>query len=166
MDYPVKTFNRYMNEAVDGEKSNITFLRRIRRDLFNTKIVLFLRKSFLYTKGENNMNANVVNLEIDDYLDLYLLAGQMGDKSWQDDILETLTHYEKNKSIEDPVLIIHNLWLEHRKINTELLDLYRLLRQDPDNDVLLQKVAVLKKQKVDVCRKLYSGEKKTRHYIL
>ncbi|WP_394231407.1 hypothetical protein [Niallia oryzisoli] len=112
------------------------------------------------------MNANVVNLEIDDYLDLYLLAGQMGDKSWQNDILNALEHYEENKSNEDPVLIIHNLWLEHRKINTELLDTYRLLRQDPDNDVLQQRVSILKKQKVEVCRKLYSGEKRAHHYIL
>ncbi|KAA9021636.1 hypothetical protein [Niallia endozanthoxylica] len=112
------------------------------------------------------MNTNVENLEIDDYLDLYLLAGKMGDKLWQQDILEVLKNYEKNKSSEDPVLIIHNLWLEHRKINTELLDLYRELRKEPENEELKARIAVLKKQKVAVCRKLYSGEKKNHHYIL
>ncbi|WP_071394422.1 hypothetical protein [Bacillus tuaregi] len=112
------------------------------------------------------MNANKVNLEIDDYLDLFLLAGQMGDKEWQQEIMEVLNHYEENKAKEDPVLRIHNLWLEHRKINTELIDLYRQLRQEPDNEILKSTISVLKKQKIAVCRKLYSDEKKSRHYIL
>ncbi|WP_338447996.1 hypothetical protein R4Z09_17300 [Niallia oryzisoli] len=112
------------------------------------------------------MLVNGVSLEVDDYLDLYLLAGQMGDKAWQQEILEALNNYEKNEVEEDPVLMIHNLWLEHRKINTELLDLYRQLRQDPDNGQLQDQISVLKKEKVAVCRKLYSDEKKSRHYIL
>lgn len=40
-----------------------------------------------------DLNKEKMNLETDDYLDLYLIAGKLEDKEWQQDILKQLQNY-------------------------------------------------------------------------
>ena len=39
------------------------------------------------------MYTGKVNLEVDDYLDLYLVAGKLADQEWQQEIINKLQNY-------------------------------------------------------------------------
>jgi hypothetical protein len=107
------------------------------------------------------MNLKEANLNVDDYLDLYLLAGSLSDKSWQDEMMNKL---QNGHSKIDPALEIHNLWIEYKKVNIELLDLYQQLRNQSSNKELHKKVEVLKQQRMSLSRKIYSKEIKSEHH--
>jgi hypothetical protein len=110
------------------------------------------------------MNLKEANLNVDDYLDLYLLAGSLSDKSWQDEMMKKLQNFQNEHSKIDPVLEIHNLWIEYKKVNIELLDLYQQLRNQSSNKELHKKAEVLKQQRMSLSRKIYSVEKKSEHH--
>ena len=106
------------------------------------------------------MNLKEANLNVDDYLDLYLLAGSLSDQLWQDEMMTKLQNFQ-NEHAKDPVLEIHNLWKEYKKVNTELLDLYHQLRSQASNRELHKKAEVLKQQRMSLSRKIYSVEGKS-----
>src|SRR4051794_34238660 len=110
------------------------------------------------------MNLKAANLNVDDYLDLYLLAGSLSDKSWQDEMMSKLQKFQSEHSKIDPALEIHNLWIEYKKVNIELLDLYQQLRNQSSNKELHKKAEVLKQQRVSLSRKIYSKEIKSEHH--
>jgi hypothetical protein len=101
-----------------------------------------------------------VLLEVNDYLDLYLLAGALGDKLWQDEMITKLETLKSESNQEDPILEIHNLWLEYKKINAELIDLYHQLRKDSTNEGLHREVGELKRRRMDICHKIYDREQR------
>ncbi|MCQ6275031.1 hypothetical protein JMM81_08660 [Bacillus sp. V3B] len=109
------------------------------------------------------MNLKEANLNIDDYLDLYLLAGSLEDQTWQDEMMKKLQNFQ-NEPVQDPALEIDNLWKEYKKVNIELLDLYHQLRNQASNKELHKKAEVLKKQRMSLSRKIYSEEKKSKHH--
>jgi hypothetical protein len=78
------------------------------------------------------MGVNETYSEINGYLDLYLLAGSLGDKQWQEEVLVQLQEVIMEQN-EDPSLTINNLWEEYKMINVELLDLYNQLRNHSSN---------------------------------
>ena len=81
-------------------------------------------------------------LEVNDYLDLYLFAKNIGDQAWQEEILQKLQNYNQNHF--DQTQIIHNLWTEFQRINEKILKLYQELRTDSSNSYLPEKIMVLK----------------------
>ena len=97
-------------------------------------------------------------LEVNDYLDLYLLAGSLGDKLWQNEMITKLETLKNESSQVDPVLEIHNLWLEYKHITAELMDLYHQLLKDSTNEELHKKVGELKRRRMDICHKIYDRE--------
>jgi hypothetical protein len=47
-------------------------------------------------KGVFKMNAGELNLAVDDYLDLYLVAGKLDDQKWQQEIIAKLHNFGNN----------------------------------------------------------------------
>jgi len=102
-------------------------------------------------------------LTVDQYLDLYLLAGELGDQLWQNEIMEKLNNGEY---ITEHSLKIRNLWDEYKKVNMEMLDLYRQLQKDASNEALTEKFRALKQQRIILNRQIHKEEKKSQlqHY--
>src|SRR3954465_7118336 len=105
------------------------------------------------------MNLKRTNLTVDDYLDLYLLAGSLSDQIWQDEVMNKLQNFQSEHSQIDSALEIHNLWKEYKKVNIELLDLYQQLRTQSSNKELHKKAEILKQQRMSLSRKIYSVER-------
>ena len=109
------------------------------------------------------MGANETYSEINGYLDLYLLAGSLGDKQWQEEVLVQLQEVIMEQN-EDPSLTINNLWEEYKMINTELLDLYNQLRNHSSNKELHKKVWELKQVRMALSRKIHDAEHKLKQH--
>ena len=67
------------------------------------------------------MNHNQIYLDSNDYLDLYLIAGHLGDKSWQGEIIEALKNNEHLKSNQGKSFEIELLWQEYQQVNMRFL---------------------------------------------
>ena len=65
-----------------------------------------------------------IKFEVDDFLDLYLLAEQLGDKGWQGEIIKQLKNPTDEIVEEDQLLTIHNLWLEKHLEDHPALDIF------------------------------------------
>jgi hypothetical protein len=109
------------------------------------------------------MGANETYSEINGYLDLYLLAGSLGDKQWQEELLVQLQKVQMKQN-EDPTLTINNLWEEYKMINIELLDLYNQLRNQSPNRALHKKVRELKQERMSIRRKIHDIEHKLKQH--
>ncbi len=103
------------------------------------------------------MNKKEAYLEIDDYLDLYLLTGGLGDNNWQEEVLIQLQNVQ-NRDNEEPKLTINDLWEEYKMINAELLDLYSELRDHSPDKELYKKIEELKQERISVSKKIHSEE--------
>ncbi|RUS47267.1 hypothetical protein [Cohnella sp. AR92] len=67
---------------------------------------------------------------INDHLDLYNHALQIGDSAWQEQILDTLNQKEEAIRLLVNVLILQKLWDRFDAINRLMLSLYDLARED------------------------------------
>jgi hypothetical protein len=104
-------------------------------------------------------------LEENDYLDLYLLAGSLKDKSWQKEIIEKLKHYHPDGKIHREMsLTIQKLWKEYRMINIEILDLYHQLRNHTENEKLNGKISLLENKRRFLIKKIHAVENKLQHH--
>ena len=112
-----------------------------------------LKENVFYKKGVCMLNNEGTILEVNDYLDLYLLAKSLGDQAWQEEIITNLQNYnqhqvEQNKSI-------HNLWSEFKRLNEKILELYQELRTDSTNNSYLEeRIMDLKQKRVKITRQL------------
>ena len=109
------------------------------------------------------MKANETYSEINGYLDLYILAGSLGDKQWQEEVLVQLQKVLMEQN-EDHSVTINNLWEEYKMINAELLDLYNQLRNQSSNRELHKKVWKLKQKRLSVSRKIHDAEHKSKQH--
>ena len=100
------------------------------------------------------MNKKEAYLEIDDYLDLFLLARNIGDILWQNEILEKLKNFSNESYLKNQSLDIDTLWEKYKHINEEILTLYHQLRNHPKNDDLLEKIMNLKQQRILLGRQM------------
>jgi hypothetical protein len=126
------------------------------RCLFYIKSSLLKEKIFKKGRGIC-MNKKEAYLEIDDYLDLFLLAGGLGDNNWQEEVLIQLQNVQNRKNVE-PKLTINDLWEEYKMINAELLDLYNELRDHSPDKELYKKIEELKQERISVSKKIHSEE--------
>ena len=104
-----------------------------------------------------------MKLKVDDYLDLYLLAEQLGDKAWQKEIIKQLKNPTHEIVEEDQSLTIHNLWLEYKSINTDILELYNKLKYSTVEEDLLGKINKLKEKRLNLTHKISKEERKIQH---
>jgi lipase chaperone LimK len=130
------------------------------RCLFYIKSSLLKEKIFKKGRGIC-MNKKEAYLEIDDYLDLFLLAGGLGDNNWQEEVLIQLQNVQNRKNVE-PKLTINDLWEEYKMINAELLDLYNELRDHSPDKELYKKIEELKQERMSVSKKIHSEEIKSK----
>lgn len=104
-----------------------------------------------------------IKFEVDDFLDLYLLAEQLGDKGWQEEIIKQLKNPTDEIVEEDQLLTIHNLWLEYKSINIDILELYNKLKYSTTEEDLLGKINELKEKRLSLTHKISKEERKLQH---
>ncbi|ACT00874.1 hypothetical protein [Paenibacillus sp. JDR-2] len=92
---------------------------------------------------------------INDYLDLYNYAKQIGDQEWQRDISRSLAGWKEQASQQALSMKAAELWRKFDVINRKMLDLYRQLRNSDDSSdlkTLREEVWLLKLQRVELSR--------------
>ena len=124
--------------------NDVRFFEQIRKELF-----------FVVKKS--------IKFEVDDYLDLYLLAEQLGDKGWQEEIIKQLKNPTHEIVEEDQLLTIHNLWLEYKSINIDILELYNKLKYNTTEEDLFGKINELKEKRLSLTHKISKEERKLQH---
>ncbi|MBB6443599.1 hypothetical protein [Bacillus benzoevorans] len=110
------------------------------------------------------MIMNETFLEVNDYLDLYLLAGSLQDKAWQQQIIGKMQDLPKEKVQREKSLNIDELAKEFRMINTDILDLYHQLHRDPENAGLRDMVSRLEQRRKYLMKKIHAVETKLQHH--
>lgn len=103
-------------------------------------------------------------LEVNDYLDLYLIAKSLHDKSWQQEIIEKLKDVPKGDIQKEISSNIDKLTGEFRMVNTDILDLYRQLRKEPGNINLRNKLARLEQTSKYLRKKIHMEENRLEHH--
>lgn len=104
-------------------------------------------------------------LEVNDYLDLFLLARSLNDKSWQQEIIGKLKDFPKeNIQKKELTLTIDKLTEEFRTVNMNILDVYRELRKDPGNIHLRNKLARLEQTSKYLSKKIRMEENRLEHH--
>jgi hypothetical protein len=103
--------------------------------------------------------SKVADAWINDYLDLYNFAGQLGDVEWQNEILSNLKIAKIEIQKETYAKKRDELWQKFDYINQELLSLYQKIRQSQlENEVekLKSQVWELKLQRILISKEIYS----------
>jgi hypothetical protein len=103
------------------------------------------------------VNREEINLVVDDLLDLYLLAGSLGDDLWKDEMLKKLQNQPKVNSTLSPAL--QRLWVEYKKVNMEILNLYNQIKSRKFTEALQEKIWNLKNQRMELSRKISVEER-------
>ncbi|NIK67521.1 hypothetical protein [Paenibacillus sp. BK720] len=92
---------------------------------------------------------------INDYLDLYNYAEQIGDLEWQQEITRSLAAWKEQTNQHGLSMKAAELWRKFDVINRKMLDLYRQLRNSDDSSdlkTLREEVWLLKLQRVELSR--------------
>ncbi|WP_336771709.1 hypothetical protein [Paenibacillus sp. MMO-58] len=92
---------------------------------------------------------------INDYLDLYNYAKQIGDLEWQQEITRSLAGWKEQACQQALSVKAAELWRKFDVINRKMLDLYRQLRNSDDSSdlkTLREEVWLLKLQRVELSR--------------
>jgi recombinational DNA repair protein RecR len=103
------------------------------------------------------MNIQEIKLQINDYLDLYLYAGIMGDKLWQQETIEKLKNIVTEK-IQKPT-DLNKLMIRYKRINEEILTIYHQMKQQSTHHYLEEKLRELKQQRLILGRQICSAAK-------
>lgn len=94
-------------------------------------------------------------LDVDDYLDLYLLAGKLSDSSWQEEIKKKLQNYQY-----DSTLTLRSLWQKYKKVNLDIIALYQQVQKQPFNEELGKRILNLKQERMELSRQIHIEEGK------
>lgn len=103
----------------------------------------------------------VAHLNSDDYLDLYLFAQKIGDKIWQNEIMMKLRDVTNGRTEEIQSLDRYGLWENYQKVNSEIIALYRKLRDrsSNENDYLREEIMKLKQERDAIGRQMNLANK-------
>lgn len=98
------------------------------------------------------MKNNKTFLTVDEYLDLYLFAKNLGDIHWQNEIIEQLKNHNQKT---DKTWEIQALWESFERVNTKILALYKELRNDSAaSEAIGEKLWTLKQQRIEISREI------------
>ncbi|MCK9857222.1 hypothetical protein [Paenibacillus sp. ATY16] len=92
---------------------------------------------------------------INDYLDLFNYAKQIGDLEWQQEITRSLAGWKEQTSQQALSTKAAELWRKFDVINRKMIDLYQQLRNSDDSSdlkTLREEVWLLKLQRVELSR--------------
>lgn len=103
-------------------------------------------------------------LDINDYLDLYLIAGHLGDENWQGEIIEALKNNEHLQSMQGKSFEL--LWQEYQQVNMQILEIYKQVQSQAFDEELQEKVLLLKQKRIELSRKIQKkqGNSKRHNY--
>lgn len=99
-------------------------------------------------------------LEVNDYLDLFILAGNLGDKRWQQEIIVKLQNRQTQETRNVESATLDQLWIEYKKINQSIHELYNQLQTMPFNHDLQEIMWNLKQQRLELGRKINMEERR------
>lgn len=93
---------------------------------------------------------------IDDHLDLYNLAVELGDTAWQEELKTALDDHRQRVAQELKQRKKDQLWRRYDSINELLIELYSELRSNEhkDHQQLMSKLMILKQQRLEISRQL------------
>lgn len=97
-------------------------------------------------KGDLKVNERI-QLDVNDYLDLYLFVKKTGDTIWQEEIIVKLKNKSSKESLQHSV-DIDTLWKKLREINQEIGIIYKQLQSDYSNTELQGMLLNLKQQRI------------------
>ena len=98
-------------------------------------------------------------LSVDDYLDLYLLAKELKDETWQQEILSALK-MQQNRSFEDKQsALVQEIWENFKQLNEDISFAYRLIQEEPTNEQFQAKLRHLRERRITLSRELYLAKK-------
>jgi hypothetical protein len=95
-----------------------------------------------------------IELNVNDYLDLYLFAKKIGDTPWQNEIIEKLRNFSTERSIKNQPLEKDILWKKYKMINEEIYTLYQEIQNPFTNEELQEKIMDLKQQRILLGRQI------------
>jgi len=108
------------------------------------------------------MDRDNTYLEVNDYLDLYLLAKNLGDQTWQQELLKKLENYQSEEEMKQGrEMSAYGLLDRYKEINTQIIDLYRNLYNNQSDQEIKQEIKELKRELIAISRKLYEAERST-----
>lgn len=112
------------------------------------------------------MDHNQIYLDSNDYLDLYLIAGHLGDKNWQGEIIEALKNKEHLKTNQGKPFEIELLWKEYQHVNLQILKIYKQVQSQAFDEELQEKVLFLKQKRIELSREIQKKQRtsKPHHY--
>ena len=110
------------------------------------------------------MNHNQIYLDSNDYLDLYLIAGHLGDKSWQGEIIEALKNNEHLKSNQGKSFEIESLWQEYQQVNMRILEIYKQVQSQAFDEELQEKVLLLKQKRIELSSKIQKKQRNSKRH--
>ncbi len=96
---------------------------------------------------------------MDDYLDLYNLAKQLGDLEWQEQLLEAMRQREASEHEEALRSARDELWQQFNTVNHQMMELIAHLKQSStpeEEDAIRELIGTLKQQRMDLAKKIKS----------
>src|SRR6478609_2093912 len=115
---------------------------------------------FIDKKGEYRMNKKI-ELNVNDYLDLYLLAKDLGDTIWQLEIIEQLDALTTGRPIKNQPLDKDILWKKYKLINEEIYQLYQHIKKHSTNHEIQEKMGNLKQERIRLGHQLGLSKRNT-----
>ncbi|MGO4107275.1 hypothetical protein [Paenibacillus sp. YAF4_2] len=101
-------------------------------------------------------NQTIARQWINDYLDLYNYAKQIGDIEWQQQLIRILARSEEESHQLALTRKASELWQQFDIINKKMMDLYHQLRTSDDSSklrTLQEEVWVLRLKRVELSRR-------------
>jgi hypothetical protein len=106
-------------------------------------------------------NNRIASQWIDDQLDLYSLAVRLGDRVWQDQILDRLRNKDEHIQRETRYQAWEALWVRFDEINRKILGIYEQLRtseNESHKDSLREQAWELRNLRVQIGIKLRESQ--------
>ncbi|MEH7339839.1 hypothetical protein [Priestia megaterium] len=105
------------------------------------------------------MNSRQTALSTDDYLDLYLLAKETKDETWQQETLAALKTQQNRSFEEKQSALIQEIWEDFKQLNEDISFTYRLIQKEPTNEQFQTKLRHLRERRITLSRELYLAKK-------
>ncbi|MDT3424793.1 hypothetical protein J2Z22_000305 [Paenibacillus forsythiae] len=105
-------------------------------------------------------------MSVNDYLDLYNYAKQIGDAQWQADLLTTLKNLKNMTEAEIREQKVREMWIRFDDINAVLLELFEKLRTggtDIQARAWRERVWELKLERISLAKELQDKYIHMRH---
>ncbi|WP_416046045.1 hypothetical protein [Priestia megaterium] len=105
------------------------------------------------------MNSRQTALSTDDYLDLYLLAKEIKDETWQQETLAALKTQQNRSFEEKQSALVQEIWEDFKQLNEVISFTYRLIQKEPTNEQFQTKLRHLRERRITLSRELYLAKK-------